>query len=88
MSRDATIGIILMALLFGGIFLFARRPAAVEAPIATFTPRQLSSGQGNMRFVPVQTGPPRYRNKEIRNIEYNADGLPTRIEITRDYTVA
>ncbi len=28
-----------------------------------------------------------YRNKEIRNIEYNTDGLPTKIEIIRDYTV-
>jgi len=31
---------------------------------------------------------PRYRNKETRKIEYNDDGLPTLIEITRDYTVA
>jgi hypothetical protein len=32
-------------------------------------------------------GPKRYQNKEIRRVEYNADGLPTLIEITRDYTL-
>jgi len=85
MNRDATIGILMMALLLGGIFLLARRPAA--APISSYTPRRLS-GQGNIRFVPAQAEPPRYRNKETRNIEYNADGLPTKIEIIRDYTIA
>ena len=29
----------------------------------------------------------RYQNKEIRRIEYNEDGLPTLIEITRDYAI-
>jgi len=87
MSRDATIGIVLMALLLGGLFLFARRPAAVATPISSYTPRQLS-GQGNIRFVPARAESPRYRNKETRNIEWNADGLPTKIEIIRDYAIA
>lgn len=89
MNRDATIGIIVVALLLGGIFLLARRPAA--APVSTYTPRQLSSGQGTIRFVPAQAEPPRYQNKEIRdtNLEYNSDGQLTNIkmEITRDYTI-
>jgi len=84
-NRDATIGIILMALLLGGLVLFARRPTA--APISTHTPRQLT-GQGNIRFVPSQAEPPRYRNKETRNIEYNADNLPIKIEIIRDFAIA
>jgi len=85
MNRDATIGIIVVALLLGGIFLFTRRPAA--APVSTYSPRQLP-GQGNIRFVPARAEPPRYRNKETRNIEYNADGLPTKIEIIRDFAIA
>ena len=87
MNRDATIGIIVVALLLGGLFLFTRRPTAVSALISASPARQLS-GQGNMRFVPAQVEAPRYRNKETRNIEYNNDGLPTKIEIIRDYAIA
>lgn len=87
MNRDATIGIIVVALLLGGLFLFTRRPAAVAAPVSASPARQLSS-QGNIRFVPAQAEPPHYRNKETRNIEYNADGLPTKIEIIRDFAIA
>jgi len=89
-NRDATIGIILMALLLGGLVLFARRPAAVGAPISASAPRQLVR-QGNIRFVPARAEPPRYQNKEIRdtNLEYNSDGILTKIrmEITRDYAI-
>jgi len=90
MNRDATIGIIVVALLLGGIFLFARRPAAAAAPISAYAPRQLT-GQGNIRFVPARAESPRYQNKEIRdtNLEYSSDGLLTKIrmEITRDYAI-
>jgi hypothetical protein len=84
-NRDATIGFILVALLLGGLVLFARRPAAVATPISASN-RQLT-GQGNIRLIPAGTGPPRYQNKEIREIEYNEDNLPTKITIIRDYTV-
>ena len=85
MNRDATIGIILMALLLGGIFLFTRRTG--PPPISASAPPQLT-GQGNIKFVPAQAGPPRYRNKETRHIEWNAEGLPTKVEIIRDYAIA
>lgn len=87
MNRDATIGIIFMALLLGGLVLLARRPAAVGAPISASAPGQLI-GQGNIRFVQAQAEPPHYRNKETRHIEWNAEGLPTKIEIIRDYAIA
>jgi hypothetical protein len=87
MNRDTTIGIVMVALLLGGLFLLARRPAAVATPISTYTPRQLS-GQGNIRFVPAEAESPRYRNKETRRIKYNEDNLPIEIEIIRDYAIA
>ena len=86
MTRNTGIAIIVMALFLGGLFLFMRRPAISQAPITAFAPRQLPA-QGNIRFIPAQAEPPRYRNKETRNIEYNADGLPTKIEIIRDYSI-
>lgn len=77
LNRDGIIGLLLVGLLFGGLMLASRRPvsSAIAAPCC---------GQG-ARMV-AET--PRYRNKETRRIEYNDDGLPTLIEITRDYTVA
>jgi hypothetical protein len=83
MSKDYTVGFIIVALLLGGIFLLTRRPAAISS-------RALSTsqhGSGNIRFVANDVEPRRYQNKETRHIEYNSDGLPTLIEITRDYAV-
>ena len=81
MNREGVLGIFLIALLLGSIVLFARRPAVTSVS----APRQLT--QGNIKVIPVQAEPRRYKNKETRNIEYNADGLPTKIEIIRDYAI-
>jgi hypothetical protein len=83
MNREGAVGLLLIGLLLGGLFLFSRRSAVSSC--ATYSPEYQS--QGNIRLV-SSAEPPHYRNKETRHIEYNADGLPTLIEITRDYTVA
>jgi hypothetical protein len=84
-SENTIAGIFLVALLLGGIILMARRPTGVTSPVYL----------GKVKKLPIveDIGEPeestrRYRNKEIRKIEYNADGLPTLIEITRDYAIA
>ena len=85
MNREGALGFLLIALLLGGIVvLFARRPTATSNYASA--PRQYRS-QGNIKVYPVEEEPRRYQNKEIRRIEYNADGLPTLIEIIRDYAV-
>jgi hypothetical protein len=81
MNREGALGFFLITLLLGSILLLARRPLAVSDS-TTLQPYS----QGNVKIIPVQE-PRRYQNKEIRNIEWNADGLPIRIEITRDYTI-
>ena len=85
MNREGTIGLLLIGLLLGGIFLLVRRPVALShasAPLQTQT-----HNPGNIRLVPLEAEPRRYQNKETRSIEYNEDGLPTKIEITRDYAI-
>lgn len=84
MNREGALGIILIALLLGGIVLFARRPAALthaSAPV-----QHTTHNPGNIQVVPVQE-PRRYQNKEIRQIEYNEDNLPIKIVITRDFAI-
>jgi len=77
MNREGALGIILVALLLGGIMLF-RRPSSYSSAIQQ---------TGNLQVIPVQAEPRRYQNKEIRQIEYNEDHLPIKITITRDYAV-
>lgn len=84
MNRDYAISFIVIALLLGGVFLLARRPAATSNYTLSTVPQHAS---GNIRFVADEAEPGRYRNKETRRIEYNGDGLPTLIEITRDYAI-
>lgn len=84
MNREGALGILLVALLLGGIVLFAHRPAVVTTSISA--PRQYHN-QGNIKVIPVQAEPRRYQNKETRNIEYNEDHLPIKIEIIRDYAI-
>jgi len=84
MNRDYAISFAVIALLLGGIFLLARRPAAISNYTLSAVPQHAS---GNIRFVADDVEPKRYRNKETRRIEYNGDGLPTLIEITRDYAI-
>lgn len=81
MSKDAAIGFSIILLLVGGIILLGRRSA--PAPNHALATRQY----GDITFTPIQPEPQRYRNKETRRIEYNEDGLPTLIEITRDYAI-
>jgi len=84
MDRDGVLGIFLIALLLGGIVLFARR-TPVSSNYASPSPQY--DNQETIALVPIQKEARRYRNKEVRNIEYNADGLPTKIEIIRDYAI-
>ena len=46
------------------------------------------STSATTNLLPAEEESRRYKNKEIRRIEYNEDGLPTLIEITRDYSIA
>lgn len=84
MSNNYAVGFIIVALLLGGIFLLARRPAATSSYTPSTVPQHASS---NIRLVADDVEPKRYQNKETRRIEYNGDGLPTLIEITRDYAI-
>lgn len=84
MNRENTLGIILIVLLLGGFLLLNRRPAITSNHISS--PLEQYS-QGNIKFVPAQEEARRYQNKETRRIEYNDDGLPSLIEITRDYAI-
>lgn len=77
MNREGVFGLILVALLLGGIVLFTRRPASYAS-----APQQYHSS--NIRVVPE---PRRYQNKEIREIEYNTENLPVKIIITRDFAI-
>lgn len=83
MNREGALGIILIALLLGGIVLFARRPVALSAS----APIQTQTHNPGIKVVPVSAEPRRYQNKEIRQIEYNEDNLPVKIVITRDYAI-
>jgi hypothetical protein len=82
MNREA-LGLLLIALLFGGVVLLARRPAVAS----NYSPASLQPYSQDIKVIPVGAEPRRYQNKETRRIEYNADNLPTLIEITRDYTI-
>jgi hypothetical protein len=84
MNNEGTFGFLLLVLVLGGIILLGRRSITTTSAAP---PMEQYHSQGNIRLVPV-TEPPHYKNKETRRIEYNDDGLPTLIEITRDYTVA
>jgi len=64
MNREAAVGLLLIALLFGGIVLFARRPVTANYASA---PRQ-SYSQGNIKVIPIEAEPRRYQNKETRRI--------------------
>ena len=83
MNREGALGLLLIALLFGGVLLLARRSPVTSYPN---TPREHSQGV-NIRAVAISE-PAHYKNKETRRIEYNSDGLPSLIEITRDYAIA
>jgi hypothetical protein len=83
MSNEVAFSILLVAFLLGGVLLLARRPTAV--PSYAGAAHGNYSQKGNIRVILDE--PPRYKNKETRRIEYNDDGLPTLIEITRDYAI-
>ena len=83
-NRDA---LVLFGLLGLGLFVIImtrKQPVQEYAPggVIHLRPLRVSSESSE----PESTRP-RYRNKEIRNIEWNSDGLPVRIEITRDYSI-
>jgi len=86
MDSNYAVGFLIIALLLGGVFLFARRPVGTKyQSIPQVTGQQQNSG--NIRLVMEGEEPRRYRNKEIRQIEYNEDNLPVKIIITRDYAI-
>lgn len=84
MNREHAIGIAFVALLLGGLLLLSRRSTAMTQ----YNPAPATYSSGNIRMVSMAAEPRRYQNKETRRIEYNEDGLPTLIEITRDSVVA
>lgn len=79
MNRE--VGLILIALLFGGIVLLARRRTANASTALQ------PYGSGGIRAVPMESGARRYQNKETRRLEYNDEGLLTFMEVIRDYTI-
>lgn len=85
MNKEGAIGLLLIGLVLGGIFLLARRPALTlsraSAPLQTHNPRN------RIKLVPLEAEPRRYQNKETRRIKYNEEMLPIEIEITRDYAI-
>ena len=83
MDREHAIGIAFVALLLGGLLLLSRRSTAMTQ----YSPAP-ATYSGNIRMISMAAEPKRYQNKETRRIEYNDDGLPTLIEITRDSVVA
>jgi hypothetical protein len=78
MNKQGAIVLLLIGLLVGGALLLNRKPAASSVQCC---------GEEAISVIPIKELP-HYRNKETRRIEYNGDGLPTLIEITRDYTIA
>ena len=82
MNREGALGILLIVALLGGIVLLTHRPVT-----SNYSAPQQYHGSGNIKIIPVQQESRRYQNKEIRQIEYNEDNLPTKITITRDYAI-
>jgi len=86
MNKEGAIGLLLIGLLLGGIFLLVRRPGTALSLSRASAPAQ-THNPGNITLVPLAAEPRRYQNKETRSIEYNEDNLPTKIVITRDYAI-
>lgn len=77
MNKEFALELVLIGLLVGGTIFFAHRL------------RSSPDTSASTNLLPAAGEEPRrYKNKEIRLIEYNEDHLPTRIEITRDSVVA
>ena len=77
MDKEFALQLLFIGLLVGGAIFFAHRlGSSTDSSAST---NLLPASEEESR---------RYKNKEIRRIEYNEDGLPTLIEITRDYTIA
>ncbi|MBA7709854.1 hypothetical protein ES703_118780 [subsurface metagenome] len=73
MNKEFALELALIGLLVGGAIFFACR--------------QGRPSNSATNLLPAEEESRRYKNKEIRRIEYNEDGLPTLIEITRDSTI-
>jgi hypothetical protein len=96
MMESKYTGVIVLGFLALGFILFSllRRPqypALQSAGTGSQAIRlqEYPSAMGVLRMKPATSyeEPRRYRNKETRLIEYNGDGLPTKIEIVRDYAI-
>ena len=85
MNKEGAIGLLLIGLVLGGIFLLARRPALTLSRASV--PAQTHNPGNHIKLMPLEAEPRRYQNKETRSIEYNEDNLPTKIVITRDYAI-
>lgn len=77
MNKEFALELVLIGLLVGGTIFFAHRLGSSTG----------SSASTNL-LPATEEEPRRYKNKETRRVEYNEDGLPVLIEITRDYTIA
>ena len=87
MNKEGAIGLLLIGLVMGGIFLLARRPRTALSLSRASVPLQTHNPGNHIKLVPLGAEPRRYQNKETRRIKYNEEMLPIEIEITRDYAV-
>jgi hypothetical protein len=79
MNKNDGMVLFIAALVLGGLFLLMKRsPAAGVAALPQYSPEPSVSPDAPLRLTPRA-----YDNEEVREIEYNADGLPSRITIHR-----
>jgi hypothetical protein len=68
------------------IYLLSTRNQAVGyLPSALIVDKPSTSHEVEAPAEPVPQGLLHYKNKETRDIQWNADGLPVRITIEREY---
>ncbi len=81
-----------LAVGIGAFLLLSCRRKTSSKPLLLQQPGELSqtSTPGHIRITPLNSEDAEkvmlhYKNKETRDIEWNKDGLPTRITIEREY---
>ena len=77
---------------FGAFLLLRRRQTTSSKPLLLQQPGELSNAStpAHIKITPLTSEDAEkvmlhYKNKETRDIEWNEDGLPTRITIEREY---
>jgi len=87
MNKEGAIGLLLIGLMLGGIFLLVRRPRTALTLSRASVPAQTHNPGNHIKLMPLEAEPRRYQNKETRSIEYNEDNLPIKIVISRDFAI-